>query len=118
MPDEAADQGGGEPPQRAAETAGLDPLLHQPTRLEIVAYLYRNRQAAFTTIRDDLGITAGNLQSHGEKLRAAGYVEAKRVFAGTYEVRWNITPKGAEAFERYLRQLRSLVERLDPGKGS
>lgn len=92
----------------------LDPLLHQPTRLEVMAYLYRNRQAAFTAIRDALGVTAGNLQSHGQKLQAAGYVEIHRVFAGVFEVRWSITPKGQEAFEAYVAQLRSLVKRLDP----
>ncbi len=95
----------------------LDPLLHQPTRLEIMAYLYRNRQAAFTAIRDALGVTAGNLQSHGAKLQAAGYVEIQRVFAGVFEVRWSMTEKGEEAFEGYVEQLRSLVRRLDPGAG-
>jgi DNA-binding MarR family transcriptional regulator len=95
----------------------LDPLLHQPTRLEVMAYLYRNRQAAFTAIRDALGITAGNLQSHGTKLQAAGYVDIHRVFAGVFEVRWSITPAGEKAFEAYVAQLRSLVKRLDPGTG-
>lgn len=94
--------------------APLDPLLHQPTRLEIMAYLYRNRQAPFTSVRDDLKLTAGNLQSHGEKLKQAGYIDIRRVFAGVFEVRWSITPQGDAAFEAYFQQLRSLVQRLDP----
>jgi DNA-binding MarR family transcriptional regulator len=92
----------------------LDPLLHQPTRLEIVAYLYRNRQAPFTELRDQLALTAGNLQSHGEKLAKAGYVEMKRVLVGIFEVRWNITPKGDAAFEAYFEQMRTLMSRLAP----
>ena len=92
----------------------LDPLLHQPTRLEIVAYLYRNRQAPFTQLRDELKLTAGNLQSHGDKLRAAGYIEMKRVLAGIFEVRWAITPEGEKAFEAYFQQMRALMERLGP----
>lgn len=92
-----------------------DPVLHQPTRLEIVSYLYRNRQAAFTELRDALGLTAGNLQSHGEKLRAAGYIEIQKVLAGIFEVRWRITPVGEAAFEAYFRQMRALLERLGPG---
>lgn len=91
-----------------------DPLLHQPTRLEIVAYLYRNRQAPFTALRDALGLTAGNLQSHGEKLRAAGYIEMNRVLAGIFEVRWRITEKGERAFEAYFAQMRALMDRLAP----
>lgn len=94
--------------------AGPDPLLHQPTRLEIMAYLYRNRQSSFTGLRDALGLTAGNLQSHGDKLRAAGYVEMAKVLVGIFEVRWRITPKGDEAFEAYFQQMRAIMERLAP----
>jgi DNA-binding MarR family transcriptional regulator len=92
----------------------LDPILHQPTRLEIMAYLYRNREAAFTELRDQLRLTAGNLQSHGDKLRAAGYVEIDRVLARIFEVRWSITPKGDAAFEAYFEALRALTQRLAP----
>ena len=93
---------------------GPDPLLHQPVRLEIVAYLYRNRQAPFTELRDTLDLTAGNLQSHGEKLKQAGYIEMNRVLAGIFEVRWRITDKGDRAFEAYVHQMRELLARLDP----
>lgn len=93
---------------------GPDPLLHQPTRLEIVAYLYRNRQAPFTELRDALGLTAGNLQSHGEKLQKAGYVDIQRVLAGIFEVRWRITPVGDAAFEAYVQHMRAMLERLGP----
>ena len=94
-----------------------DPLLHQPARLEIMAYLYRSRQASFTELRDALGLTAGNLQSHGEKLRQAGYIEMAKVLVGIFEVRWRITPAGEKAFEAYFEQMRALMARLAP-KGS
>ena len=96
------------------DAPGPDPLLHQPTRLEIMAYLYRNRQAAFTELRDSLGLTAGNLQSHGEKLRAAGYIEMQKVLVGIFEVRWRITAAGDAAFEAYFQQMRAILERLGP----
>ncbi len=95
-----------------------DPLLHQPTRLEIMAYLYRNRQAPFTQLRDALKLTAGNLQSHGEKLKAAGYIEMQRVLVGIFEVHWRITPAGGAAFESYFAQMRALIERLGPSDPS
>lgn len=96
---------------------GPDPILHQPTRLEIVAYLYRNRNAPFTEVRDALKLTAGNLQSHGEKLRKAGYIEIQRVLVGIFEVHWRITPKGDAAFEAYFQEMRRLLERLEPRAG-
>jgi DNA-binding MarR family transcriptional regulator len=81
-----------------------------------MAYLYRNRQAGFTELRDQLKLTAGNLQSHGDKLRAAGYVEMNRVLVGIFEVRWRITEKGDRAFESYFQQLRALMARIAPPK--
>lgn len=94
----------------------IDPLLHQPTRLEIMAYLYRNRKAAFTELRDELKLTSGNLQSHGDKLRAAGLIEMNRVLVGIFEVHWRITPAGDAAFERYFQQMRALLDRIAPRK--
>ena len=91
-----------------------DPLLHQPTRLEIMAYLYRNRQAGFAELRDVLGLTAGNLQSHGEKLAKAGYIEIGKVLAGIFEVRWRITSAGDAAFLRYFEEMRAMLARLGP----
>lgn len=79
-----------------------------------MSYLYRNRQAAFTQLRDELDLTPGNLQSHGEKLAKAGYLEMQRVLAGIFEVRWRITQKGEQAFEAYVAQMRARLERLGP----
>lgn len=81
-----------------------------------MSYLYRNRQAPFTEIRDALGLTAGNLQSHGEKLQKAGYVETAKVLVGIFEVRWRITPAGERAFEAYFERIRALLERHAPPK--
>lgn len=91
-----------------------DPFLHQPTRLEIMAYLYRNRQAGFAELRDALGLTSGNLQSHGDKLVKAGYVEISKVLVGIFEVRWRITSAGDAAFLRYFEEMRAMLARLGP----
>lgn len=90
--------------------ADLDPVVHQPVRLRILAALYRNRQASFTSLRDGLRLTAGNLASHAKALIDAGYVEGGRVLAGVrFEVRYRITPEGNEAFRRYVEALQALV---------
>jgi hypothetical protein len=36
-------------------------LVHQPTRLQIVGLLYRQGDAAFTRVHDELDLTDGNL---------------------------------------------------------
>lgn len=77
--------------------------------------LFRNRQMGFTTLRDALGLTDGNLASHAERLVEAGYVEARRTLTKSgLEVRYYVTEKGASAFAEYMLALKSL---LDPEGG-
>ena len=89
----------------------LDPVIHQPTRLRILALLYRNRRAAFTWVRDALGLTDGNLGSHAAKLAEAAYIDQGRVLTTTgFQVWLRMTPKGDEAFRAYLDALKAYLE--------
>lgn len=88
----------------------LDPVIHQATRLRIMAAMHKNREASFTSLRDGLGLTDGNLGSHAERLVEAGYLDGRRVLAGlSFEVRYRITPAGAEAFRTYLAALGAIL---------
>lgn len=89
----------------------LDPVLHQPVRLRIMVALYRNRQLRFPALRDELGLTPGNLGAHLEKLEAAGYVESSRILSNAaFEMRYRITPRGSDAFQDYLGSLRGILD--------
>lgn len=89
----------------------LDALIHQPTRLRVMTLLVRNREAPFTWIQGELGLTSGNLDSHVQRLAEAGYVEQGRALTpGGFQVRVRITPAGDAAYQAYLRALRSLLE--------
>ena len=91
-------------------SALLDPVIHQATRLRIMAALHRNREASFTSLRDGLGLTDGNLASHAAKLEEAGYLHSRRALAGlSFEVRYRITPAGSDAFRAYVDALRNLL---------
>lgn len=88
----------------------LDPVIHQATRLRIMALLHRNRVASFTWVRDTLGLTDGNLDTHAAKLEEAGYVKRGRALdIGGFEVRMKITPEGDAAFRAYLEGLRGYL---------
>lgn len=88
----------------------LDPIIHQPTRLRIMALLFRNRQAAAAWVRAQLGLTDGNLGSHAEKLAEAGYLRVARALTPQgFQLRMSITPEGDAAFRMYLSSLRQLV---------
>lgn len=88
----------------------LDPVIHQATRLRIMALLYRNRVAPFTWVRDILGLTDGNLDTHAAKLEEAGYLKRGRALdVGGFQVRIKITPEGDAAFRAYLERLREYL---------
>ncbi|HVM44901.1 MAG TPA: transcriptional regulator [Candidatus Thermoplasmatota archaeon] len=78
-----------------------------------MAFLYRNREAPFTAIRDALDLTGGNLVGHVAKLEEAGYVQTRRVLARVFEVRYVITDKGREAFRAYVDALQDLIALAD-----
>lgn len=91
--------------------AALDPLVHQPTRLQLLAYLYRNRQASFKRVTRELGLTPGNVASHVAKLEEAGYVESLRALhALSFEVRFRMTEKGDAAFRAHVAALHALID--------
>lgn len=96
----------------------LDRTIHQRSRLAILSYLYRNRQAAFTTLRDELELTPGTLSKHADTLGDAGYLEKARVLTqGGFETRYRITPAGEEAFQGYLATLEQMLGPIDDGEG-
>ncbi len=89
----------------------LDPVIHQQSRLQILAVLYRNGRASFTDLRDGIGLTAGNLASHATRLEEKGYIRAMRRLSGAgLEAQYAITRDGCVAFEAYLESLVGLVE--------
>ena len=56
----------------------LDPLIHQPLRTQIVAFLAGAKEVTFTELRQTLDVSDGNLESHLKKLIAADYVAVRK----------------------------------------
>jgi len=64
---------------------GLDPLIHVPTRLKIVATLAAlpdGDTLSFTRLQDMIGLTPGNLIIHLRKLEDAGYISSEKTRNG------------------------------------
>lgn len=88
----------------------LDPLLHQETRLRIVAALHRNGEVSFATLTSQLKLTPGNLGSHAKRLEDSGYVSQRHAITPAgIELRYRLTARGTAAFLSYLDALRELV---------
>ena len=98
-------------------TAGeLDPLIHVPTRLKIVAALAAlpdGDTLSFTRLQDLIGLTPGNLIIHLRKLEDAGYLSSEKTKNGTApKTMVTLTGKGRDALGAYTQALRDLLSGL------
>lgn len=83
----------------------FDPLIHQASRLSIVAVLAGCESADFTYLLEATGLTKGTLSKHLTKLREAGYVAIEKDFKGNYpHTSASLTPSGRQAYKNYRRQ--------------
>ena len=90
----------------------LDPLLHSQIRLAIISVLISVESAEFNHLLDKTGATRGNLSVQIAKLNEAGYLEVSKSFRKNYPLTTcNITPKGVEAFEKYVKALHGYLQR-------
>lgn len=89
----------------------LEDLVHARARLAILAYLSTAGQADFTDLRDQVGITDGNLSLHLKKLNEAGYVAIrKKIVSNRSNTRIGLTDEGRDAFYNYLDQLKRMLD--------
>ena len=98
-------------------TEELDPLIHVPTRLKIVATLAALPDGdglSFTRLQDMLGLTPGNLIIQLRKLEEAGYLASEKTRNGsTQKTTAALTKKGRAALSAYTQALRNLLGGLD-----
>ncbi|HET7571215.1 MAG TPA: transcriptional regulator [Gaiellaceae bacterium] len=91
----------------------LDPLIHVPARLRIVATLAalpEGEGLAFTRLQELNALTPGNLITHLRKLEEAGYVETEKTGTGqASRTTAALTVRGRGALERYTAALRGLI---------
>lgn len=86
-------------------------MLHQPTRLRIMAVVCRFRDVGFADVRDHLGLTDGNMGSHATRLEAEGLVEARRALGRTgIVVRYRATAEGDRRMAAYRRWLAAVLD--------
>ena len=100
-------------PSSDANIQDVDRLIHEPSRLMIMAQLYVVQSADFTFLLHQTGMTAGNLSAHLSKLEDAGYVEVTKEFIERKpHTALALTKKGREAFKEYRRKVKQFVEKL------
>jgi DNA-binding MarR family transcriptional regulator len=96
--------------------ADLDPLIHVPARLRIVATLAalpEDETLSFTRLQELIALTPGNLITHLRKLEDAGYLETEKTGNGqASRTAVALTAQGRSALEAYTAALRDLLGEL------
>lgn len=89
----------------------LDPLLHQPVRTQIAAYLAGRGEATFAELKRALAATDGNLDAHLTRLVDAGYLASRKEAstAGRTQTVFSLTESGRSAFSVYVAALSALL---------
>jgi DNA-binding MarR family transcriptional regulator len=94
----------------------LDPVIHAPARLRIVATLAALPEGAslsFTRLQEMLELTPGNLITHLRRLEDAGYLESETSGNGrASRTAIALTGSGRAALDTYTEALRDLLQGL------
>lgn len=108
----------------ANATGGLDPVIHAPARLRLMAALVAAPPGTlleFKRLRALLGLTDGNLGAHIATLEGAAFVTVMKDFeARRPRTRVAVTAEGRTAYAAHVAALRAILDGADaaPAAGS
>ncbi len=94
------------------EMAARDRLVHDPSRLAILATLEACDTADFTFLQRTTGLTKGNLSAHVAKLEEASLVHVHKGYVDKKpNTSLRLTTNGRHAIEQHWKQLEELRQR-------
>lgn len=100
-------------PAQAHSLAEIDQVIHAPARLMILTNLYVVESTDFVFLMRQTGLTWGNLSAHLKKLEEAGYVLIEKSFRGKKpHTELSLTSQGREAFRKYKKNMKQLLDDL------
>jgi DNA-binding HxlR family transcriptional regulator len=95
----------------------LDPIIHPKARLGIMTLLAATESLGFTELKEQLGMTDGNLCVHMRTLEENGYISVRKSFVNRKpRTEYSLTPLGRQAFEQYLQTLGEIIKRSQPAE--
>lgn len=90
----------------------IDEMIHQRTRLAIMATLAGVESLDFNELKAQLGLTDGNLSAHLSALEGAGYVKIAKSFrARKPRTAVAQTARGRRALSDYVNLLQGILDR-------
>ncbi len=90
--------------------AGLNKNFENRIRLGVMSVLLVNDWVDFSTLKETLDLTDGNLASHIKALEKENYIEVKKQFLGNKpNTSYRATLEGRKAFEEHLKALENII---------
>ncbi|TYR32646.1 transcriptional regulator [Sphingobacterium phlebotomi] len=88
-----------------------DKVFENRIRLQIMSVLMANDSYDFSSLKETLDVTDGNLASNLKTLEKEGYISVEKSFVDRKpNTRYKRTEKGAKAFENHLTALENLIK--------
>lgn len=77
-----------------------------------MSILMVNESADFSTLKELLGVTDGNLASHTKALEAENYISVEKQFIGKKpNTSYKATQEGRTAFKNHIEALEKLIQK-------
>lgn len=88
----------------------LDKSIHEKGRLSIMTLLATRASWSFQNLKEELGMSDGNLITHLRTLHKLGLVATTKEVRDRPQTSYSLTGKGRAAFQEYLRVLEQIVK--------
>lgn len=93
--------------------ADIDQIIHAPARLRILMLLYVVESLDYVFLKNQTGLSWGNLATHLGKLEEAGYVQINKGYQGKKPHSMiQLTALGRSAFQEYKKTFQQLLDDL------
>jgi DNA-binding MarR family transcriptional regulator len=91
----------------------INQIIHAPARLTILALLYVVANLDYVFLKNQSGLSWGNLATHLNKLEDAGYVEITKGYQGKKpHSTIQLTEQGRQEFKKYKENLKQVLDDL------
>ena len=98
-----------------SDSPGLDPVIHAPARLRLVAMLAGVSEAEFARVRELIGVSDSVLSKHIAALVGAGYARSRKAALDGRQRTWvSLTRAGRAAFAGHVKALEAIVALAEP----
>jgi DNA-binding MarR family transcriptional regulator len=88
------------------DISDVDTVIHQPMRLSILAHLFILDSADALFLKNQIGLTWGNLSTHMKKLEDEGFIQVEKTFVDRKPLTTiKLTDYGRKAFKSYSERM-------------